>query len=127
MEYLTEQQVLYIHARLIAETGGERGIRDLGALRAAAARPRATFDGEGLCSSLPEKAAALLGSLILNHPFVDGNKRTAVAAAALFLRGNGLRLASPPSEVETFALAAAGGGLSLQSMADWIRRHTVSA
>ena len=127
MEYLTEQQILYIHARLIAETGGERGIRDLGALQAAVARPRATFDGEDLYISLPEKAAALLESLILNHPFVDGNKRTAVTAAALFLRRNGLRLECPPTELEAFALAAASGGISAQAMADWLRRRTVSA
>lgn len=84
--YLTPQQVLFIHARLIATTGGEHGVRDVGLLASAVARPQATFDGADLYPDLSEKAAALMDSLTRNHPFVDGNKRTAIAAAALFLR-----------------------------------------
>lgn len=127
MEYLTEQQVLYIHARLIAETGGEHGVRDLGALQAAVARPQATFDREDLYAGLFAKVAALFEPLILNHPFVDGNKRTAVTAAALFLLRNGLRLDCPPTELEAFSLAAASGDLSAREMADWFRRYAVPA
>ena len=96
--YLTPQQVLFIHARLIATTGGEHGVRDVGLLASAVARPQATFDGADLYPDLFEKAAALMDSLTRNHPFVDGNKRTAIAAAALILRQNGLRLETTNAE-----------------------------
>ena len=74
--YLTPEQILFIHARLIAETGGGHGVRDIGLLDSAIARPRATFDGTDLYPDLFLKTAALMASLAQNHPFVDGNGRT---------------------------------------------------
>lgn len=85
MNYLTTAQVLFIHARLVAETGGTPGIRDLGLLEAAVARPQAPFDGEDLYPDLATKAAALMASLVGNHPFVDGSKRAGITDAAIFL------------------------------------------
>ena len=82
MTYLTVEQVLFIHMRLIAETGGSPGLRDLGLLASAVARPQATFGGEDLYPDLLSKAAALMDSLVRNHPFVDGNKRVGITAAA---------------------------------------------
>src|SRR5512133_1147062 len=102
MNYLTPQQVLFIHARLLAETGGESGLRDLALLESAVARPCATFDGADLYPGIFEKAAALLDSLVNNHPFVDGNKRTGITATGLFLRANGYRLRVTQTELETF-------------------------
>ncbi len=84
MRYLTAEQVLFLHARLIEETGGSHGIRDVGLLQSAVARPRATFEGEDLYPDVCSKAAALMHSLINNHPFVDGNKRTGTAALKSF-------------------------------------------
>ena len=74
--FLTPQQVLFIHARLIDTTGGEHGLRDLGLLESAVARPQATFDGNELYPTIFLKTAALMDSLAHNHPFVDGNKRS---------------------------------------------------
>jgi death-on-curing protein len=90
--YLTVPQVLFLHARLIAETGGSHGLRDLGLLESAAARPQAAFGGEELYPNLFTKAAALMDSLVNNHPFLNGNKRTGNSAAGLFLVQNGFRL-----------------------------------
>ena len=104
MRYLTPEQVLFIHARLLAETGGEHGIRDLGLLSSAVSRPQAVFDGNELYPDIHAKAAALLESLINNHPFVDGNKRTGIAAAAMFLKINDYSLTASNQEVETFLL-----------------------
>jgi death-on-curing protein len=123
MEYLTPAQVLFIHARLIAETGGSPGVRDLGQLEAALARPRATFEGELLYTDLPAQAAALMESLVRNHPFVDGNKRVGITAAALFLRRNGLRLTAASDEVEAFTLRVARGEAPLEEMTQWFRTH----
>jgi len=106
--YLTPEQVLFLHSRLIAETGGGHGVRDLGMLLSALGRPQATFDEKDLYPDLFSKAAALMDSLVCNHPFVDGNKRTAITAAALFLGANGYRFV-----VESQQPPAKAGGLSL--------------
>jgi len=126
--------VLFIHARLISETGGAHGVRDLGLLLSAVGRakelpprPQSTFDGRDLYPDLFSKAAALLESLIGNHPFVDGNKRTAITAAGLFLRLNGYRLAASNQELEDFTLQCAKRLTSLEQMMVWIENHSVSA
>jgi death-on-curing protein len=119
MKYLTEEQVLFIHARLITETGGEHGVLDLGFLQSAVARPQATFDGQDLYPDLFSKVAALMESLIGNHAFVDGNKRTAITAAGLFLRLNGYHLTADNQQLETFTLQCAQHLVSLDQMTIW--------
>lgn len=122
--YLTAVQVLFIHARLLAETGGAPGVRDLGLLESAIARPQATFDGQDLYPSLYAKAAALMVGLVNNHPFIDGNKRVGLTAAALFLVRNGLQLRASNEELEQVTLEAAQGRLTVEQMASWFTRHT---
>ena len=77
--YLTVPQILFLHSRLIEETGGSQGLRDLGLLESAVARPQTSFSGEDLYPGLFTKAAALMDSLINNRPFLDGNKRTGIS------------------------------------------------
>lgn len=124
MIYLTAAQILFIHARLITETGGEHGIHELGLLQSAVGRPQATFEGADLYPETHRKAAALFDSLIRNHPFVDGNKRTAITAAAIFLRQNGWRLKTTPEVLENFTLAAAQGQYSLDQLTRWFEEHS---
>jgi death on curing protein len=124
--HLTTAQVLFIHARLIAETGGSPGLRDLGLLEAAVARPRATFDGALLYPDPISQAAALMESLVQNHPFVDGNKRVGITAAALFLIRNGIPFAATNDELEEFTLAVARSELSLRDIAAWFDAHSAS-
>ncbi|MFN2421328.1 MAG: type II toxin-antitoxin system death-on-curing family toxin [Gemmatimonadota bacterium] len=121
---LTTAQVLFLHARLVEETGGSHGVRDLGLVQSAVARPLASFGGEDLYPSLIDKAAALLESLIGNHPFIDGNKRTGVAAAGLFLDRNGRRLTATNEELEAFAVAVAEGRVSLDESEAWLESHS---
>lgn len=123
MRYLTPEQVLFIHARLIAETGGEHGVRDLGLLQSAIARPQAVFDGKELYPDIHHKAAALLESLVNNHPFVDGNKRTGITATAMFLRINTYSLTASNHEVESFVLSVASGGQAYVSILEWLQTH----
>lgn len=123
--YLTAQQILFIHGRLIDATGGEHGVRDLGLLESAVARPQATFEGEDLYPDLFAKAAALLESLAQNHPFVDGNKRTAITAASLFLLQNGRRLETTNEEVERAAWWVVNERPPLEEIAAWFQEHTV--
>ena len=89
MKYLSAEQILFIHARLIEETGGSHGVRDLGMLLSALGRSQASFEDQDLNPDLFSKAAALMESRIFNHPFLDGNKHTGATGAGLFLRRNG--------------------------------------
>jgi death-on-curing protein len=123
-QYLNPEQVLFLHSRLIVETGGEHGIRDLGMLLSSVGRPQATFEGEELYTDLFAKAAALMESLVRNHPFVDGNKRTAITAVGLFLRMNGYRLSVDNNEMISFTLACAQSQRSLGEIADWFKKHS---
>lgn len=123
MRYLNETQILFIHARLIAETGGEHGIRDLAMLRSAVARPQATFDGEDLYPDIFSKAAALMESLVNNRPFLDGNKRTGIASAALFLHVNGYRLKADNASLEQFTLQVAQSQLTGEQISEWFGSH----
>ncbi len=127
MEYLTLEEVYLLHERLIQLTGGSRGLRDPGLLESAVARPQASFDGEELYPDLWTKAAALLQSLIKNHPFVDGNKRTAVTATAIFLELNHHRLIASNDEVLHFAVQTAGGQAELEEIAAWLQAHASKA
>lgn len=124
MKYLTTEQVLFIHARLISETGGEHGVLDLGLLQSAVARPQATFDEQNLYPDLFSKAAALLESLIGNHAFLDGNKRTAITAAGLFLRMNGYRLAASTLELETFTVQCAQALVPMDRIVWWFETNS---
>jgi death-on-curing protein len=126
MNYLTIEQILFLHARLIEETGGSHGVRDLGLLESAVARPQTTFGGTDLYPDLISKAAALLESLIRNHPFLDGNKRTGIAAAALFLLRNGRRLTASNSELETFTLYVTESRPDLSKITTWLQSHTIT-
>src|SRR3990167_10135860 len=92
MSYPSLDEVVAIHFRVTQKTGGSSGIRDWDLLSSALGRPQATFDGQGLYPDIYIKAAALIQSLALNHPFVDGNKRTALASTEYFLHLNGIEL-----------------------------------
>ena len=123
MIYLTAEQILFLHARLIAETGGSHGLRELNLLLSAVGRPQATFEDRELYPDVYHKAAALLESLIRNHPFIDGYKRTAIAAAAIFLRLNGYRLLADSAELERFTLQAAQSSYTFAQLVEWLRTH----
>lgn len=124
MEYLTPAEVLLLHARLIQRTGGSGGVRDMGLLESALGRPRATFDQSDLYPGLWLKAAALMHSLVKNHPFVDGNKRTGLAATAIFLELNGYSLMAGNQEVLVFTRQVAVGAMELTPMATWLEAHS---
>ena len=126
MIYLTAEQILFLHARLIAETGGSHGLRELNLLLSAVGRPQATFVARELYPDVYHKAVALLDSLIRTHPFIDGNKRTAIAAAAIFLRQKGLHLQAGQLELERFTFGAAQAQFTLEQMVTWLRSHTRS-
>lgn len=122
--FLSAQQVLFIHARLLTTTGGEHGVRDVGLLQSAVARPQATFDGIDLYPSLFDKAAALMASLAQNHPFVDGNKRTAITATGLMLVRNGYQITVSNAELERFTFFVINNHPKIDEIAAWLKNNS---
>lgn len=121
--YLSVDQVLALHHALVAAFGGVLALRDRGLLESAVARPAMTFDGDDLYPDVAAKAAALMHSLVLNHPFVDGNKRIGVAAAELFLELNGRQLYAGDQELEDITLTVAEGKVEVEALAIWLRQR----
>ncbi len=125
MNYITLEQVLVAHQRALQHSGGSDGIRDRGALESAVAQPRMTFGGQDLYVTLHEKVAALGFSLVMNHPFVDGNKRAGYLAMDNMLRANGYRIAVSPDEGERMILAIAAGNASREQLVEWLKTYCV--
>jgi death-on-curing protein len=123
MRYLTLIEVLNLHRQIIEQSGGALGVRDLGALESALAQPRMTFGGEDLYPTLVDKAAAVGFSIIMNHPFVDGNKRTGHAAMETFLVLNGMEISASVDEQEQVILALASGNSGRESFVEWLKQH----
>jgi death-on-curing protein len=127
MRFLTLIEVLELHRRVIEQSGGAFGIREVGLLESAIAQPRMTFGGEDLYPSLIEKAAALGFSIIMNHPFVDGNKRTGHAVTETFLVLNGMEISASIDEQECVILAIASGELERDTFVEWLKRNTTAS
>lgn len=102
------------------------GIRDLGLLESAIAQPQMTFGGKELYPNLIDKSAALGFSIIMNHPFIDGNKRTGHAAAETFLVLNGMEINAYVSEQEEVVLAVASGEMKREEFVEWLQKHTTT-
>ena len=126
MRFLSLGEVLALHRRILAESGGRLGVRDLGAIASALSQPRVSVGGEDAYPTLVDKAAALGYSLIRNHGFFDGNKRIAHAAMEVFLVLNGMELRASVEEQERFMLSLAAGEVSREGLADWLRSNTIS-
>ena len=125
IRYLSLTEVLQLHARIVAGTGGAHGLRDLHILEAALAQPRQTFGGKDLYPTLVAKASALGFSLVMNHPFIDGNKRIGHAAVEATLMLNGFELATSIQAAEVEILALASGQRSRDEFTRWVQEHHV--
>ena len=120
---VTIAEILETYQRIMQQTGGLVAIRDFGALESALAQPYMTFGGNELYPSLAEKAAALGFSLIQNHPFADGNKRTGHAAMAMFLKINGYKIIAIIDEQTEIILSVASGRLNREGFTEWLLKH----
>lgn len=126
MRYLTLTEVLALHAQLLQQTGGAGGIRDLGGLESAVTQPLMTFGEKELYPTLATKAAALCFSLVMNHPFVDGNKRIGHAAMETFLALNQFELSADVDSSESTILALAAGNLTREQLVEWISANLIN-
>jgi len=122
---LTKEQVLALHSALIAEFGGSEGLRDEGLLESALAAPFQTFGGQSALTTVQQKAARLGFGLIMNHPFVDGNKRIGAHVMLTMLAMNGIELTYTQQELYETILQVAGGKMSFEILLRWVLDHEI--
>lgn len=120
--FLTLAEVIDIHSDQIERYGGQRGVRDINLLSSALAMPQASFEGTFLHPTLFDMAAAYAYHLSQNRPFVDGNKRTGLAACLVFLELNGLTVSDPKGRLYGATMAMAAGELNKVELATVLRR-----
>ncbi len=121
--FLTLEEVLAIHENRIRKYGGSSGLRDLGLLQSALGNVEATFGGQFLNETLFEMAAAYLYSICRNHPFLDGNKRTALACALAFLRLNDTGINAAQDDLYNLVIGVAEGRVSKAAVAVFFEQH----
>jgi len=125
MRYLSLLEVLELHETIISSSGGSYGIRDIKALESAINQPRITFDQTDLYPDIISKASALCFSLVMNHPFADGNKRVGHAAMETFLILNGYEIEAPVDEQVQIFLDLAAGNLTRDAFTNWLKGHVI--
>ena len=121
--FLSIEEVVFIQERMIAIGGGSDGILDIELLHSAVERPKASFGGSYLYKSTLEMGAAMLQSLVKNHSFIDGNKRTAFFATLLFFEKNGLQFNIAGSEIVSFMVGVATKSVSVEKIAHWFEKR----
>jgi death on curing protein len=122
IEFLSVEDVLAIHDEQLSRFGGADGVRDHGLLESAIAQPMATFDGAFVHEDVFEMAGAYLFHIVANHPFVDGNKRTGLLAALVFLDLNGIQIEHGSEALYEITMAVAQGEADKQGAASCLRR-----
>lgn len=125
MKYLTRHDVITLHDLYVELFGGSLGVRDEKLLDSAISRSQASYGGEDLYKTVYEKAATLMHGILFNHPFIDGNKRTALFSASRFLYINGYELDMTNAEAVAFPLAVAKTRPDIGEMAKWFKNHCV--
>lgn len=121
---LTIEQVLYLHEQIIARAGGVQGIREFTLLHSALERCKATYGGEDLYPNVFDKAAALWHSMTMNHPFLDGNKRTAYQVMKRFLFTNDYKITASQDEIVRICISVDNDGLKLSEIVKWLEKNT---
>ncbi len=120
------EDILALHSKSIKIHGGADGDRDNGLLEAAIARPFQTFDRVDLYPSVIEKSAALAESLIINHPFIDGNKRTGHLAMQALLISENLKLIASSDDMYNFIINISTGSINFEQIVEWLKNNTIT-
>jgi death-on-curing protein len=120
---ITKQFIDRLHAHSIRQYGGAMGIRDEGLLKSAIARPFQTFGAEELYPTAFDKAAAIAASIVQNHPYIDGNKRTGFLAMFAVLELSGLQLVAAEQDAYDTMIAVSTGQLNFEGLQDWLKER----
>ena len=123
MILLTVDEIIELHTKLIAKTGGSDGLRDIGLLESAVYSAQSSFGDEELYPTVSQKAARLMYALVSNHAFVDGNKRIGVFVMLITLRLNGITLHYSQPELIHLGLSTASGTTKYEDILSWIHNH----
>ena len=123
MVFLTLDDIIESHQNQIETYGGSHGIRDIGLLESAIAQPEASFGGQYLHADIFQMAAAYIYHLVMNHPFVDGNKRVGLEAALIFLEINNENLSASDEELVDLVLKTTAGQVGKREIAEFFRSH----
>lgn len=126
MIVLSKEQIIKLYEELVSETGGTSGIRDEGLLESAINAPLQSYDNIELFPSIQQKGARLGYGIIMNHPFVDGNKRTGAHAMLVFLAINGIELCFDDDELVNTVLNVAAGKTKFEELLKWVIEHQSS-
>jgi death-on-curing protein len=124
IKYMSLEEILRLHFQVIEDFGGSHGIRDEGRLKSVVQAPKQIVLGEHQYPSLCEKAAVYLRNIIGDHPFTDGNKRTAVTVCGVFLLRNGYDLKATPKDLENFVVQVATDHLTIDEIAAWLTTYS---
>lgn len=122
---LTLEFVLEIHNRVLEKHGGLSGVRDNNGLLSAIGRPFQTFDGNDLYEDVFQKSAALGESIIVNHPFLDGNKRTGYVLMEYYLRINNFKIIASDDDLYSFIISISIGQLKFDDIVIWLKNNTI--
>ena len=122
---ITTEEAIRIHSLLIENFGGTKGVRDIMLLEAALSRPYASFGDDDLYPGISEKAAALIESVIVNHPFLDGNKRVGYVLMKIMLEREKRDIDASEDEKYDFVLSVAKGELSTEEIKNWIEKRII--
>lgn len=121
---ISVKQALEIHEIAVQQFGGSAGLRDLAGLESALARPFQTFDGQDLYPNFFTKAAAIGESIIINHPFIDGNKRTGYILMEAILRFGNIKIKASNDELYNFVIAISTGEKKFEKIVEWLKENT---
>lgn len=124
MIILTKEEVLRLHEKLLEKTGGLPGVRDMGMLESAVLNCMQTFNETELYPTVLEKSARTAFSICKNHPFNDGNKRTAILTMLVILKLNSINLTYSQKELIDLGLGIADGSVNYENIIDWIKQHS---
>jgi death-on-curing protein len=125
-KYLSLEEILRLHFQLIEDYGGSHGVRDEARIKSVVDAPRQEVFGTEQYETVYKKAAVYIRNIIGDHPFVDGNKRSGITVAGVFLLRNGMKLTVTPKELEDFAVAVAVEHLDVPAIAAWLQQHAAS-
>jgi death on curing protein len=123
---ISKNTILRLHELSILKYGGAEGIRDQGLMESAIARPYQTFGGEDLYPTFFEKAAAIVESIIINHPFVDGNKRSGFLAMLAVLEAGNLKITATNDELYNFTMKISTGEIEFEEIVTWLKNNSTA-
>ena len=123
--YLTLEEILRLHYQLVEDFGGSHGVRDEGRLKSVIDAPTQSVFGQEQYPTILDKAAVYLRNIVGDHPFSDGNKRTAITVCGIFLIRNGHELKVAPKILEDFTVKVATDHLDINSIVAWLKTQTI--